>query len=166
MYFEFNVLVVYREFTGEYKKATYRFFAKSKTHAEKLARELLYLTDGVPEQDLQFVIKYVTPSDSTLVKIKQEIPVLLEKLEKTFEDKDYKDYLTIMQKKQGYGAKFNVGSKIKEYLLDYNNLTVKILYTEGRCVVDRDYVVYKDIEKNRAYLFTNNLEKVVLCKVG
>ena len=166
MYFEFNVLVVYREFTGEYHKNQYRFFAKSKTHAEKIARELLYLTDGVPEQDLQFVVKYVTPSDSTITKIKQEIESILLKLDKTFADKDYKDYLNIFQKKQGYGAKFNVTGKVKEYYFDYNNLVVKVLYTEGTCKVDRNYVVYKDMMKERNYLFTENLNKVVLCKVG
>lgn len=166
MYYEFNVLVVYREFTGEYHKNQYRFFAKSKTHAEKIARELLYLTDGVPEQDLQFVIKYVTPSDTILSQVKKEIRGYLEKLEENFADKDYKDYLTVLQKKQGYGAKFSVGSKVKEYLLDYKNITVKVLYSDGKCSIDKDYVVYKDTEKNRMFLFTDNLEKVVLCKVG
>ncbi len=166
MYYEFNVLVVYREFTGEYHKNQYRFFAKSKTHAEKIARELLYLTDGEPEQDLQFVIKYVTPSDATLTQVKGEIQGYLDKLTTSFEDKDYKEYLTVLQKKQGYGAKFNVGGKIKEYLLDYKNITVKVLYVDGKCLIDKDYVVYHDNEKNRMYLFTNNLEKVVLCKVG
>lgn len=165
MYFEFNVLVVYREFTGEYHKNQYRFFAKSKTHAEKIARELLYLTDGVPEQDLQFVVKYVTPSESTIIPIRESIEKSLQKYEKTLEDKDYRDYLNLMQKKQGYGAKFNVGSKIKEYCLDRKNMTIKILYKDGKCVLDRDFVIYKDVEKERIYLFTDNLQKVVLCKL-
>lgn len=162
MYFEFNVLVVYREFTGEYKKQQFRFFAKSQQHAEKIARELLLLTDGKPTQDLQFIVKYVTPRIDVIERLKPTIATQYFEVVKLFEDKLYADYLRIFQEKKGYGAKFSVGSSIKEYYMDYKDITVKILYKDSKCVVDESYIVVRDKEKT--YLFTDTMSKAIVCK--
>ena len=68
------------------------------------------------------------------------------------------------KKDKGYGVKFGVGGKIKEYYVDYANITYKLVYKEGACKLDENYLIYHDTDTSKEYFITENYTKVVICK--
>lgn len=165
MYFEYKVLIVYREFTKEYIKQEFKLFAKDEENARKIAKEILYLKSGNPIEDLQFVVKLVAPNIDTQGTIQQLVKPLVNKVCDLYVNKDYSFFIDAFIKYSGYAAKFDRKHKIKEYICSYEDIDIRITYDfeKNMCVVDKDYIIL--YRHTNTYFLTNDLKTIINCKV-
>ena len=165
MFFEYKVLIVYRDFTKEYIRHEFSIFAKDEENANKIAKEILYLKGGTPTEDLQFVVKAVSPNKELYCKYQQIIKPLYIKLVNLYKDKDYSYFIDMFIKLSGYGAKFDRKHKIKEYVSRYEEIDVRVLFDfeENTCKLDDNYIIlyYND----STYFVTDNMNTIINCKV-
>lgn len=164
MFFEYKVLIVYREFTKEYIKQEFKIFAKDEDNAKKIAKEILYLRGGNPIEDLQFVVKLVSPIREIQTKVQQHVKPLYNKLKDMFKEKDYNDFISMYIDLSGYAAKFDRKHKIKEYICRYEEIEVRVRYDfdNNICVLDKDYIIVNSL--GSTYFVTNNMETILNCK--
>ena len=164
MFFEYKVLIVYREFTKEYIKEDFRIFAKDEDNAKKIAKEVLYLKGGSPVDDLQYVVKVVTPKDEICTNVIEIVKPLYNRLLMMYKDKNYTDFVELFIKLDGYAAKFDRKHKIKEYICRYNEIDVKVSYDfeNDTPILDSDFIILNKYETT--YFIKDNFETVLNCK--
>lgn len=138
---------VARIYTSDNSYTDYKFFARSKEEAKRVARELFFNEHGVDATKIG--IKADLPSDVEKTHINQRLVSVISELKNMLIDKTYDDFIKMFVDFDGWDLILSPNSK--SFMIKFSNFTCRIDYNDGRVSLNESEILYYSVEYNRTY---------------
>lgn len=146
---KYRVRISYKDFTNEFKVVDYDFFARDKSHASQIAKELFYVQTGILP-DMKLSIRAIKASNDIRGQVISYIGNVLPQVYEAMNGLNYHQFLSNYISYEGRNLIFK---DEKSYDLTVFGITFRVIYVDSKCELKTDLLVV-DFD-NKKYVVCN-----------